>query len=249
MKCSFVFYSSFYEAIKELPPDIQLEVYNSISEYALFGNEPNTSGTAKAIFFLIKPQIDANNQKYENGKKGGRPTQNNQSKTKQKPKHNQTITKAKPNDNVNVNVNVNDNVNDNVIKTICTEPKIVSMPEPINSIIFLPLNDKSEYPIMQNQVDEWTSLYPAVDIIQELRNMKGWCSGNPTKLKTRRGILKFINGWLAKEQNKGGGNRAAPSGESEATRRLRLIDLQIEQEAKDAAVRDGENIDSSFGAV
>ena len=41
-----------------------------------------------------------------------------------------------------------------------------------------------------------------VDIMQELRNMKGWCNSNPTKRKTKRGILRFINGWLSREQDK-----------------------------------------------
>ena len=68
----------------------------------------------------------------------------------------------------------------------------------------LTLNDKSEYPIYQQQVDEWKELYPAVDVMQELRNMKGWLISNPRKRKTRTGILRFVNGWLAREQNKGG---------------------------------------------
>ena len=32
--------------------------------------------------------------------------------------------------------------------------------------------------------------------------MKGWLNSNPTKRKTRRGIKRFINSWLAREQDK-----------------------------------------------
>lgn len=70
--------------------------------------------------------------------------------------------------------------------------------------IYLTLNDKSEYPISYSKVDEYRELYPAVDVEQQLRNMKGWLDANPTKRKTKRGIDRFINGWLSKEQDKGG---------------------------------------------
>lgn len=72
------------------------------------------------------------------------------------------------------------------------------------SVITLILNDKTAFPIYQDQVDSWVQLYPAVDIMQELRNMKGWCENNPKKRKTKSGILRFVNGWLSREQNKGG---------------------------------------------
>ena len=105
---SFVFYRSFYEGIKELPRDIQGEVLTAIMEYGLNGvTTENQKPITKAMFALIKPQLDANNQRFENGKKGGRPKANcNQTETKTKPKQNQNKTKPEP------NVNVNDNVND-----------------------------------------------------------------------------------------------------------------------------------------
>ena len=71
-------------------------------------------------------------------------------------------------------------------------------------VITLTLNDKTEYQIYEEQCQEWAGLYPAVDVIQQLRAMKGWINANPTKRKTKAGIKRFINGWLAKEQNRGG---------------------------------------------
>lgn len=97
---SFIFYRSFYESVKEIPEEEQLQTYKLIIEYALNGVEIDIKGIPRAIFALVKPQIDANTKRYENGKKGGR-----------KPKQNQNETKSKPNVNDNVNVNVNDNVN------------------------------------------------------------------------------------------------------------------------------------------
>lgn len=78
------------------------------------------------------------------------------------------------------------------------------------AVIALPLNDKSEYGITQRQIDEWAQLYPAVDVMQELRKMKGWLDSNPSRRKTKAGILRFITGWLGKEQDRGGSAPRAP---------------------------------------
>lgn len=97
----FVFYRSFRLGIDSLDDEIQLELYRAITDYGLDGKTPQTSGVVKAIFELIKPQIDKNNQRYDNSKKGGRPktkgiTTKNQTETKAKPNENQSKTKAKP---------------------------------------------------------------------------------------------------------------------------------------------------------
>lgn len=68
---SFIFYRSFYEAIRCMPSDVQAEIYPAICEYALFGKLPkNLSEVAKGMFTLIKPNIDVNTARFENGKKG-----------------------------------------------------------------------------------------------------------------------------------------------------------------------------------
>ena len=92
MRDSFIFYRSFYEAIKDLQRDIQGEIYTAIMEYSLYGKETdNLKPVARSIFTLIKPQIDVNNKRFDNGCKGGRPLKKE--------------TKEKPNDNDNVNDN------------------------------------------------------------------------------------------------------------------------------------------------
>lgn len=82
-------------------------------------------------------------------------------------------------------------------------------------VISIILNDKTEYEITEADVMAWKEIYQAVDIMQELRKMKGWADANPSKRKTRGGIKRFINGWLAKEQDKyhgpGGGQNGAAS--------------------------------------
>ena len=92
---------------------------------------------------------------------------------------------------------------------IGAEPKPASTP-PVAELL---LNDGSLYPVYQPDVDKWAGLYPAVDVPAELRKMVGWCDANPKKRKTKGGVQRFINGWLAKEQDKGGtaGTREKPA--------------------------------------
>ena len=82
-------------------------------------------------------------------------------------------------------------------------------------VISIILNDKTEYGITEADVMAWKELYPAVDVMQELRKMKGWSEANPKKRKTKNGIKRFINSWLAGEQDKhhgpGGGQNGATS--------------------------------------
>jgi hypothetical protein len=75
---------------------------------------------------------------------------------------------------------------------------------PCPSICSIQLQDKSDYEITQDQFERWKELYPAVDILQELRKMAGWCEASPSRRKTRAGILRFITGWLGRMQDKGG---------------------------------------------
>ena len=80
------------------------------------------------------------------------------------------------------------------------EPQSDSTPPPIT----LPLNNGKEFPVTQEKIDEFSGLYPAVDVMQQLRAMRGWLINNPDKRKTDRGINSFMNRWLSKEQDKGG---------------------------------------------
>ena len=85
----------------------------------------------------------------------------------------------------------------------CSEPE-KSASEPAEPpLISLPLNNGTEWPVTTDMVTEWSSLYPAVDVLQELRKMRGWLLSKPQNRKTQRGIRVFITTWLSKEQDRG----------------------------------------------
>lgn len=71
---SFVFYASYLEAANTLKAKDRDALYRAILEYGILGIEPQLKGAPLTCWILIKPQLDANNRKYENGKRGGRPS-------------------------------------------------------------------------------------------------------------------------------------------------------------------------------
>ena len=85
--------------------------------------------------------------------------------------------------------------------TLCPEQ---DKPAQDLSGILLPLNDKSFYDVPLDKIALWKETYPGVNVEQELKRMIAWLDSNPTRRKTKRGITKFINGWLSREQDRGG---------------------------------------------
>ena len=130
--------------------------------------------------------------------------QPNQHLTSNQPAPNQRLTTSKECKNERMEEWKNKDI-------YCTELSLdSSMQEAVPCFIELILNDGSGYGITENEITQWSSLYPAVDIRQDLRKMAGWLLSNPKNRKTRRGIMKFINSWLSKSQDS-----ARPNGNSQ----------------------------------
>lgn len=72
----------------------------------------------------------------------------------------------------------------------------------------IPLVDQTEYRVPVTELGEWERAYPAVDVRQELREMRAWSLANPTKKKTPRGVASFIVKWLSKAQDNPGAARS-----------------------------------------
>lgn len=102
---SFIFYRSFYDASKCLKTEGKAQLFDAICSYALDEKVEQLDGTAYGMFQLVKPQLDANRKRFNNGciKK--------QKGSKKEAKSKQTKSKVEANVNVNVNPNVNENLN------------------------------------------------------------------------------------------------------------------------------------------
>lgn len=73
MRDSFVFYRSFYEQAIKLNKTEQLTLLKAICELALNEQETELKGVSSIIYEMAKPLILANEKRYKNGCKGGRP--------------------------------------------------------------------------------------------------------------------------------------------------------------------------------
>ena len=120
-KETFLFYADWLNVIRDLPSEVQLEVYQAIAEYAIYDNLIELKPLAKVAFGFIKQTIDRDTQKYisisekrsEAGKKGGRRLKNNElEESNEKQKKQLLSEKSKKS---NCSLNDNDNVNDNDI--------------------------------------------------------------------------------------------------------------------------------------
>ena len=97
-------------------------------------------------------------------------------------------------------------------KDFCAELSLCETTAPVAiPVISLPLNDGSEFSVPQELFDKWVALYPAVDVMQELRKMVGWLDSTPNKRKTLKGIKRFCTSWLSHEQDRGGSGNGAGS--------------------------------------
>ncbi len=90
------------------------------------------------------------------------------------------------------------------------KPALVAGSQPAGT---LPLVDGTDFTITKAQVAEWKDAFPAVDVLQQLREMKVWTQAHKDRRKTRRGIVKFVVAWLSREQDKGPtqGQNGAPA--------------------------------------
>lgn len=81
--------------------------------------------------------------------------------------------------------------------TLVDDPVLISLPTNISSKPFF---------FRQSKFEVMAPLYPGIDLGQELRAMAAWLFSNPKNAKTHAGMMRFINGWLSKTQNRSGTN-------------------------------------------
>ena len=155
---SFIFYRSFYQSAKKLPKEDKAELFDAICSYALDGELVEMSVVPEAIFTVIKPNLDANRRKWENGCKEKKKGSKEESESKQeisKPEANQKqeISKneasqkqivSKPEGNVNKDVNEDVECKSKIINT---SDLLNSLKENTREKIKKPKSEKKEISI------------------------------------------------------------------------------------------------------
>ena len=66
----------------------------------------------------------------------------------------------------------------------------------------VPLNDGTDWLPTLTEYEEYKRLYASVNVANEFKKIRAWCLSNPAKRKTKNGVKRFVNAWLAREQDK-----------------------------------------------
>lgn len=203
----FCAYHSYLDALEPLTDAERGRLFVACLKYSKSGEVGHLSGNERFVFPVFRGQIDRDNAKYANKCKK---QADNASKRWNKddandamaydgmpnvPPHekdaNDAKTKAKEKEKEK------EKAKDNIPPSeVCGE--LPSSPPPA---AVLPLVDGTDFEISVEMVAELSGLYPAVDVEQQLRNMRGWLLANPKNRKTKAGIMRFVNSWLSREQN------------------------------------------------
>jgi hypothetical protein len=171
------FFVSFWDALNGMAKKDQLPVFRAVVSYGLFGEHSEAlTPTQNAFFSLMQPVLDSSRKKAANRKQNG-----NKTKTKQQQKGEEK------------------EIENESEYELESENECYIMAQ---TVVCLPLNDGTEFPVTEEMVSEFSSLYQAVDVVQALRNMRGWLLSNPKNRKTSSGIRRFMNSWLSREQDR-----------------------------------------------
>lgn len=190
MRDSFIFYRSFLEGIEELPDKDKLKVLLAIARYALNDQEQKLTGLSKMAYTLIKPQLDANKQRYENGKKGGRPKSKPMVLKNDENKKTDGYAEKKPNVNVNENVNENDNENVNAKAELA----------PIKPSRF-PTGKYQNVFLNQEETSKLSKAFGLVETQRMIEKLSEYMATHDTKYKDD-GHYALICKWIREDQDK-----------------------------------------------
>ena len=111
----FIFYRSYWDALNMMSDNAdKIKVIDALCDYAFYGSDEKGNaleGIGKAIFIIAQPLIDTSIKNYQNGKKGGRPSNTIQMTTVKTPVLTPVLTNNNNNNNLNLNTKKNLNLN------------------------------------------------------------------------------------------------------------------------------------------
>ena len=213
----FFLHHSQCESLFSLP-DAQLAAVIRACHAFSCGKEPDLSDPIVACAFgLMRPSLEMSIKRAEAGRKGGEANgskpEANESKRKQIEAKQEIKNKKQELIRKDSSLRSESSPEQSAV---ADTSGVVAVATPAE--IILPLTGNREFAVSREDVREWSELYPAVDVMQELRAMRGWLMANPRQQKTPAGIKRFCNSWLAKKQDRscGGSPRASPGNQPAA---------------------------------
>lgn len=116
-KTSFVFFTEWRHLIADLSPEVKIEIYEGISDYAETGVVPDMSPVAAAVFPFIKKEIDEKNKQNNEISQKRRNARNKHNKTKKNDNTQQNSTKTDFVDDCKAKTETADNTQQNSTKS------------------------------------------------------------------------------------------------------------------------------------
>ncbi len=172
---TFVFYESWKEVIDGLSNDVQLEIYQAITEYAINGELVELKPMAKVAFAFIRQDLDRDATAYaekcrinrENASKGGAPKGNENAK--KQPKTTETTGRLKKQPNQPYYDNDNDIVEKDISNDISKKKAEAFRPPSLDEIKIYCHERKNDV-----DVQKFIDFYKAKGWMIGKNKMKDW---------------------------------------------------------------------------
>ena len=205
---SFVFYKSFYDAIKVAPKKHQLALFLALTCYVFENKTPQLESTSLAVWNAIKPQVDASLKRYENAKKGaeygklgGRPKKKKDSEEEETKKPLKGYETKTLNYNSNSDSNYNSDSNSNLDSDVDLD--VYTPPNPLKGAA----SGGFQTPTLSEVRDYCNERQNSVDPEEflDFYTSKGWLIGK-TPMKDWKACIRT---WEKNQKNKAAPDRYA----------------------------------------
>ena len=183
---SFVFYESYLRGIELQSEQVQAKLFLAVCRYALRGEQPQgLTDSELGLFELIRPTIDANTQRRESAKKGGRPKKEiaDRDNQNEKPMVFKNAENEKPNENGNETETVNVNEDEDEDVTERSAP------------------DYSEVALTVDEMNELVGLSDRLSVNSYIKKLSDWQAANKKRSVKAYTVIK---GWITQDKAAGG---------------------------------------------
>lgn len=180
--------------IKASGPEAAMAFLEAIESYTLDGTEPEgLDPVGEILFESMRKEMDIDREKYD------RMVQQRKDAIAERWRKGKDTTVY---DRTNPNTDSRQKTEDSRQETeyIDSEKSVEPSSPPVASFL---LNDGTEFEVTQEVFNTLANTYPAVDTMQQLKQIAAWSFANPKYRKTRKGALRFVNAWFARQQDKG----------------------------------------------
>lgn len=157
-----MFYRPFKESMRDLSDKDKLIMYEAITDYALDLKEPDLEGFPKVVFDLMRPMLDNNIKRWQNGckggeygMKGGAPKGNQNAKKRNNPKT--TANQPQNNPDITPKANNDSKSSSRFIKPSIQEVKdyILSSSYSVDAERFYNYYEANGWKVGRNAMKDW----------------------------------------------------------------------------------------------